>query len=256
VTTAKTVSIERFLRCALMLAFSFVVSWIAGSGKLGSIVHPRSQPWVIAAGILALALGVAELFRIDRKPAAPDPFSVYYAPVFALAVVCVYAGSSGLAPGSYNPAPELSAFRSAIAKRDKLIDAAEKGPLPARIEFDDDTYWATYNRLYDDPTAAEGKPVTIQGFIYRRKDFPAGTVLVARNLMWCCSADMGIVGLAAAGPGLGALADNEWVEVSGSLFAMDLDISGAGRTIRAPCIRVESVAPVERRASTTIFPSF
>jgi uncharacterized repeat protein (TIGR03943 family) len=255
-TMAKSVSIGRFLRCAIMLAFSCVVAWVSGAGKLGSIVHPRSQPWVIAAGLLALALGFAELLRLDREPAAPDSFSIYYAPVFALALVCIYAGSSGLAPGSYNPAPELSAIQSAIAKKDKRIDAAETGPLPARIEFDDDSYWATYNRLYDDPAAAEGKAVTIQGFVCRRSDFPAGTILVARNLMWCCSADMSIVGLVATGPGLGALAEDEWVEAKGRLSSVVLDVSGEGKATRAPCIRLESIVPVERRASTTIFPSF
>ncbi len=127
-------------------------------------------------------------------------------------------------------------------------------PSTRNIVFNDDSYWALYNKLYDNPGDMSGKRIKIQGFVYRQKNFPLETILVARNLMWCCSADMAVIGLAATGAELSALASDTWVEVSGRLGVAELDLVGERRISKVPIIHIESVRRVDRTASMTIFP--
>ena len=66
--------------------------------------------------------------------------------------------------------------------------------------FDDDRYYTLYNRVYDSPLEAKGRKIVLRGFV----DRPSGTttanvVLIARNMMWCCSADMAEIGFLRAG---------------------------------------------------------
>lgn len=257
-TNARDISIARAARALVYMALSFFIVYAINGGKLGSIVHPRMTPWIVAAGLLFLALSFVETLRLDKSPRRPDPISYYYPILFVLAIAYLFTQSGGLATGSYSASPESTAFQSALISqklaKDKKNEAEEAKPLPAHIVFYDDSYWSLYNRLYDDPAAAAGKSITIQGFLTKEKGLPAGTLLVARNLMWCCSADMAVIGLPARGGGIEAVSRNAWVEVTGRLSTARLVTGADGKATTAPLIEVESVRPIERSASTTIFP--
>ena len=108
------------------------------------------------------------------------------------------------------------------------------GPLPATIVFDDDRYWTLYNRLYDDPAAAVGHRVVIQGFLRRATQFPPSTALIGRNLMWCCSADMAEIGLIVNDSAVDGIKESQWVEASGHLDKTEFDMNGPGRRSSSP----------------------
>jgi uncharacterized membrane protein YcgQ (UPF0703/DUF1980 family) len=84
---------------------------------------------------------------------------------------------------------------------------------------------------------------------------PQGTALIARNLMWCCSADMSEIGLVAKGPDLERLKNSTWVEASGRLSTISYDFSGSGKKSEIPLLVLDSLKPVDKGAtSDVIFP--
>jgi uncharacterized repeat protein (TIGR03943 family) len=212
------------------------------------------HPWIIASGLLSLALSATEMLRLGVRPRSPDSASFYCPMIAAIAIVYLYAQAGSPPPAQASLNPEVAAFQDSIRKRDEAFEEAQKGPLPRRIVFDDDHYWPLYNRLYDDPAAAAGKEVAIEGFVHRQAGLPAGTIIVARNLMWCCSADMNVIGLAASGLDTGALPEGAWVEASGTLACSKLQMAGEATPSLVPAIVLRSIRQVERRQSTTIFP--
>jgi uncharacterized repeat protein (TIGR03943 family) len=255
----REISPGRLCRALLLLAYSFFVSWLADKGRLSGLVHPRLQPWIIASGLIALVLAFTETLRLDRRPRRPDSLSVYYSLAFAMALVAIYSGGGVAAQAAgLSSSLELSSFQSSLSKRQGAERRAEAGKLGGSIVFDDDSYWGLYNRLYDDPRAAAGKRVTIQGFVSRSAAFgkgaPHGLILVSRKLMWCCSADMALIGLPAEGPAAYSLPEGAWIEATGTLEAADLDLQGRGERKTVPLIRLSAIRVVERSASTTIFP--
>jgi putative membrane protein len=251
---SRIVSGARICRFLLLLAYSAFVVWLAETDRLSYIVHPRARPWIIASGLLALLMGMAELLRSYSPPRRGRSAAFYVALPFAMAMIAVYSGSDALAPGAARVQPDIAAVERAIARRDAVEEKARSGELGHRIDFDDDRYWALYNRVYDDPKAAAGRIAVIQGFVYRQPNYPNGSLLVARNLMWCCSADMAIIGILASGEGTGALADGTWVEAEGSLGAAELDLDGGGKPSIVPVISIQSIRPVEKIRSTVIIP--
>jgi putative membrane protein len=248
------ISPSRAARAFLFMSISFFFVWLINTGKLDRIVNPRMRLWIIAAGLLFLALSFYETLRLSSPPRRADPWSHFYPLVLVFAVAYLFVQSESFQPGTFQAGPSSLAVQSAlIAQRDVKMDKAAAGPLPSTIVFDDNTYWPLYNRLYDDPSAALGKRITIEGFIYRKSDFPPNSVLIARNLMWCCSADMSMIGFLAQGH-MAAMPDGAWVKVSGRLDSIDFDVSGAGKEKKVPLIRIDSIEPAPRTASTTIFP--
>jgi putative membrane protein len=255
-TRFREISGSRLARSAIFLVLAFLISWLAQSGKLSKLVHPRMNLWIQGAGILFLILAFAQMLWLSRKPKRPDPVSFFIPIVYILAITLIFVQSNSFSPGRLDTGDDsLAAENAIISRRGKIAAKASMGPLPSVISFDDDRYWTLYNRLYDDPAAARGHRVVIRGFFHRAEKFPADTALVGRNLMWCCSADMSGIGLLARSPVVGGLKESEWVEASGRLDTIEFDMNGDGKKAVVPLIVVDSLKSVEKGAtSSIIFP--
>jgi uncharacterized repeat protein (TIGR03943 family) len=252
-TSLREVSGSRLARCLTFLTLSFYISWLAGNGKLAKIVHPRMRPWIEAAGLLCLGLAFAQMLWLSKKPKRPDPPSFFLPFGFVLLISFIFVQSSSFSPSRFNEGDDSAAVEAAIlSQRDKVSARASKGALPPTIRFDDDRYWALYNRLYDDPAAAAGHRVVIQGFFHRASGYPVDTALIGRDLMWCCSADMSGIGLVARGPGIEGFAESDWVEASGLLSTIEFDMDGDGKDSAVPLILVDSLRRVDKGASSSI----
>jgi putative membrane protein len=255
-TKVREISASRVARCLCFLVISFFISWLAQTGKLSKIVHPRMNLWIEASGLLFLVLAFVQIFRISERPRKPDPFSFYIPIFFVLAIAAIFVQAESFSPGRFESGGDFLAVENAvISKRDTAASEASKGPLPSVVRFDDDKYWTLYNRLYDEAPAAAGKRVVIQGFLCRKSGFPEGTALIGRNLMWCCSADMGMIGLLARGPAVAGMKDSQWVEASGRLDTIRFDMNGDGKEAVVPIIVLDSLKSVDKGASSgIIFP--
>lgn len=246
---------SRILRAGLFLVSSATLGWLVKTGKITQIVHPRMIPWIVAAGLIFLVLSCHEVF-FSRKRRSKDEASFYYPLGFVLVVAALVVQINAVVPGQLQASPESRAFQSAQQRAQSGASATAPAgkDLPSSFVLRDDNYWDLYNRLYDDPSLAKGRPIVVQGFVYRGEGLPGGGLIVARNLMWCCSADLSIIGFTLEGPKVGALKDNVWIEVRGVLDVVEADLAKTGTPAPIPIIKVESARPVKRAASTTIFP--
>ncbi len=255
-TKVRDLSASRVARSAIFLILAFFISWLAQNDELSKIVHPRMNPWIEGAGVLFLILSFAQLLRVSERPRRPDPLSFFIPIAYVLAIVFIFVRSPAFSSGQFDSGTDSLAVQSAIiSKRDQAATRASMGPLPATIAFDDDRYWSLYNRLYDDPAAAVGHRVVIQGFLRRASQFPPGTALIARNLMWCCSADMAQIGLIVSDSAVDGLKESQWVEASGRLEKTEFDMNGQGKKNLIPVVVVDSLKPVDKGATSgIIFP--
>jgi uncharacterized repeat protein (TIGR03943 family) len=255
-TKVRDISASRVARSATFLALSFFISWLAENGKLSKIVHPRMDLWIEGAGVLFLVLAFAQMLWLSDRPKRPDPVSFFIPIAYVMAMAFIFVQSNAFSPGRFDTGDDSLAVENAIiSRRGNVAAKASMGPLPSTIAFDDDGYWTLYNRLYDDPAAAVGHRVVIQGFFHRTSGFPPDTALIGRNLMWCCSADMSGIGLVARGPMVNNLKESEWVEASGRLSTTEFDLNGGGKKKVIPLVVVDSLRPVDKGAtSSIIFP--
>jgi putative membrane protein len=251
----KGISPSRLARTITFLILSFFIVWLIDTGKLNHIVHPRMTPWIMIAGLLFLVLAASELLRLTKGLRKPDPFSYFYPYIFILAIAYLFVQATTLKPSQFQASPEETAFKAAvISQRSSVIDKTETMPFTAWISMNDDTYWPIYNRLYDNPAAVLGKRITVQGFVYHDKALPPKIVLIGRNLMWCCSADMSVIGFLVEEPRSPEFKDDTWVEVTGSLDTIRIDVSGNGEAVPVPLIKAVTIKQIAKSVSSTIFP--
>lgn len=90
------------------------------------------------------------------------------------------------------------------------------------------------------PSAFDGQPVDVVGFVYREPNFGEGRFMVARFTISCCVADAYALGIPVEATGTDDIADGTWVRVQGVLEA------GLFNDNTLPIIRATSVEEVEQ----------
>jgi putative membrane protein len=241
----------------LFLALAGFFLFLLFGGGIRAIVHPRMNAWIGAAAAIAASIGVARIIK-PASEARGGPSLIRALPLVAvMAAAGVYA-SAGSKSGGYAPvqdmSPEEKAFRSAIEERERAWKDATEKDLPKTLDFGNDAlYWPLYNRVYDDLEKAKGKRIRVEGFAFRDSGYPPGTFLVARNLMWCCSADMSLIGFLVRYDEADSVENGQWVEVEGVLEIGDARAAGASDGV-SPIIAEAQVRPINREKSKVIYP--
>ena len=240
---ARSLSLERIIRAVLYLILGSACLGLVVSGRIAIFLHPRMSPWIAASGAVFLALCALEVRKARLSPHSPLPVLSYYALLLVIVVVMQFPLIGPVSPGRL----DMPSTRNRVVGKPPAVQAAALKP-------GDDEYWQVYNLLYDTPGYYAGREITLAGFIYREKHFPDHVALVGRNLMWCCSADMGLIGFMATGGNLDSLPAGTWVEISGVLDVISFDVAKDGKTKPVPLIKIAALRVLRDHPSQNIFP--
>jgi putative membrane protein len=90
------------------------------------------------------------------------------------------------------------------------------------------------------PSALDGTPITVLGFIYREPFMDDNAFMVARFTLSCCVADAFAIGIPVIADDASAWETGTWVEIQGTLQAGEFD----GDVM--PIIRPNSIAPADQ----------
>jgi putative membrane protein len=239
----RELSIERIVRAGVYVIFGSACLLLVATGRISAVLHPRMHPWIVTTGLLFLSMAAREIWRIHDAPRVALPILCYYALLFVILVTALYPDIGRRATGMM-----VVKTRTAVARE------APAPPQSGLLAPDDDHYWSLFNAVYDDPRGYAGRQMTVAGFICRQPRFPDGVALVARNLIWCCTADKGLIGFMAAGGEISQAPPGAWVEVGGILDTISFDVAGRGSEKPVPIIRVQKIRLLRDHPSENIFP--
>jgi uncharacterized repeat protein (TIGR03943 family) len=208
----------------LLLTGGFAV-WLVLSGTVLNFVRPAMEPYVLAAGIVALLLGVA-------PEGAGSPDHAHGVGVGWLLVLPVLIGL--LVP----PSPlGANAVRSRVVTRGAggtafpPVAAPERGAVPMSVaEF-------TTRALRDPRGSLRDVPVRLVGFV---SGADGGGYRLARFVIFCCAADAEAIEVAVTGDAVPRARDR-WLEVTGVWVP-----APATRAFAVPRLRASSVREVKR----------
>lgn len=244
---------ETWIQCLLLLGFSgaFLKSWATGS--IRHYLNPRLYPFVLFAGLAFLLMALPLLFRLlVRGRGLPGhgrprllPYLLFLVPILLMLVK----PETAAAPQS----AQLSGTQIAgLPVLDRT--AADKGSFrlpdgPIRVE--DGNYMALYSELWAHPEKYKGRAVECVGYVSKDGNgLPRNEFLAARDMMWCCAADLVTVGYLCRTEEAAALPEKSWVKISGTL---DVTLFEGKQT---PLIVRPVVTPVEKPAAEYIYPVF
>ncbi|UOQ45751.1 TIGR03943 family protein [Halobacillus salinarum] len=85
------------------------------------------------------------------------------------------------------------------------------------ITLTTENYMGAISILEENPAKFRGKKITIDGFVYREKEFPDTRIVLGRFGVTCCIADASLYGLMAEGDNLQSLKTDSWLQITGTL---------------------------------------
>ena len=204
----------------LLLVGGFAV-WLVLSGTALSFVRPAMQPYVLAAGVVAMLLGLA--------PEGPTAHN-HGVGVGWLLVLPVLVGL--LVP----PSPlGANAVRSRVVARGATQDAFPQVAAPVRGAVPMSVAEFATRALRDGRASLRDVPVRLVGFVSARRD-AAGGYRLARFVIFCCAADAEAVEVAVTGDAVPRPRDT-WLEVEGEWVPAPVTSDAGVATLRATSVR-------------------
>ena len=109
------------------------------------------------------------------------------------------------------------------------------------IEIGDDDYALWYRDLSEELKSYNGKTVHFKAQVATAEELDADTIIVGRQLMNCCAADITFAGVIAVGNTRRDIGDGDWVDLTASIRVKKHPLY----TRPGPVLTVKEIAPAE-----------
>lgn len=178
---------------------------ITTTGTYLRYVKPTTQPYIIAAGIIMIALSVAtiihDLARVERSPGNhPATTWLLLLPVLAVLLMAPPPlGADAVLRDGNRTAPPVAATAFPALPATGVIQL----PLTQAVT----------RAVWDKSHALTGRTITLTGFTVHAN----GTTYMARLVITCCAADATPMRMALTGTAANQLPDNQWIRATGEL---------------------------------------
>jgi putative membrane protein len=289
VVTMKTniqTAMHALLRAALTGGFSYYIYYLVKTDKLLYFIAPRMENIVklsaVALALIAVYLCFAAVWALrggisvgcgcghgpKKAPlrntiayalfAAPllfgwfVPDSIMGSNVVDKKGIVLSSGTavSGLRSLKEAPPEQGGLFYAEDSYTKQYASFAEKLYLQNPIRIEEATYLEASTAIDLFMKPFQGKSIEIGGFVYRQDDMTPTQFVVARLAMDCCSADSTPYGFLVEWPEAGALPEDTWVTVEGTI--------GASRygDMEIVTIQATAVEPMPMPATPYVYPNY
>jgi len=265
---ARTAGAKHWLWFLVLIGYAGYFGYLLFSGKLEDLVSPRMTVFVVVGFVtLVLFVVVRAVGLVRRAPVPPlkSGFILFLAP-FVFVPFTLNPNSAllslnrGVLLDQESPRIDLTtklqtAVNPFLPKADPK-PVPKNGPIPASgvIVLDQRNYYAAYQELYSNPDAFAGRTIRVSGFIYHNGAGTSSSLIVARELMWCCAADAVTIGFITQPAESAALRDAEWVTVSGTLATTTYANPYTQVSSVVPLIRIERIDPMKGPDFAFVYP--
>jgi putative membrane protein len=217
-TSHGRINFEILLKVFILLSFSFCFMATYTSGNIRNYLNPRLFPYVFFAGLAFLLMAVNLLFSLFKHKTHklnPIPYLLFLIPLIltlALPAQALTVDSTHLSSMQIVGLP---------AKADPNLISNDWGSFKitnGTIILTDKNYMACYQELMNHPVQYKGRTVEFIGYVSKSESgLQKNEFIVGRDLMWCCAAELQLVGFLCSNNSSGSLPENSWVKVDGML---------------------------------------
>ena len=117
--------------------------------------------------------------------------------------------------------------------------------------MDDQNIVSWVNELNNHPDNYVGKKIEYTGYVFKSgKDFKSDEFVPGRDMMWCCAADIQLVGVLCHYDKTLELKENNWVKVTGTLATSTYQ--GA----KVPLIVNPEIKPSSKPEEEYVYPTY
>jgi uncharacterized repeat protein (TIGR03943 family) len=214
----------------LVILLGAAVTRIAVDNTFLQYVRAGLRPWLIAAGVVLILVGIACLVRDFRQKSPGHRLRVGW--LLVLPVLAIFVVAPG-ALGAY------SASRGGGGVGTAPPDSNGFSPLPAGNPVPDTVRDFSERALWDNARTLHGRHVQLTGFV---TPADAHTIYLTRMFITCCAADASPVRIAITGP-IGNHPANSWLKIAGTYAGVDTKNLNGGDPV--PIVRAESITSIK-----------
>jgi uncharacterized repeat protein (TIGR03943 family) len=222
----------------LLVGLSTAVMLVKGTYL--NYVKPGLLPWLIAAAVVLVGLGLAAVIRDLRQgTGGHDGHGHRHQPWLAWLLLIPIAMVAFVVPPPLN-ARGASPQAAVSAPQRRPFPPLPPGPAPS-VSLPE----AVMRAAADSANSLDGRPITLTGFTLHHRD----GVDLGRVVIVCCAADAQLARVHLTGPGAEAAAgypDDTWLQIQGEM------VPGSSRAADGfiPTLAVESATRIDKPANT------
>lgn len=272
-------NLNALLHIIILSGYAMLFFWMLLSGRMQSFLHPRMFPPVLfaAAAFVLMAFALRRGLRMPQRRFAVGSALFFCVPLLMACVIPAGAVSSssltfsknkliGLssatAKASVSPAGAASfaASSSAVRLKSNQTLVTLTSPFGSKvqeiltdntIDLNDNNMVLWINELNTNPQKYIGKKIRYTGYVYKSGEgFTADEFLPGRDMMWCCAADIQVIGVLCRYQNASTLKENSWVKISGTLSATTYQ----GQSV--PVIRNPTVTPAAKDKEQYVYAAY
>ena len=284
------INLETLFKIVILVCFSALFVTLVVTNRISIYLHPRLIPFVIFAAMtfLLMAYSLVQDLKRKRRRFAVAPYLIFLLPLI-LAVAAPPAAMSGAtlqysgtnstgmtsgpgeapagpaalpqlpesaeddAPASGAPqqeSPQLQPNQEAVDSKTPFGGTVILTITDKTLDIDDTNFVSWLGELDGDPGRFKGMHISYVGYVYKSDMFAANEFVAGRNLMWCCAADIQLIGCLCRYEGAAELTDGSWVRVDGTLD------TAVWQGSEIPLISELTVTPAEKPAVEYVYPSY
>lgn len=236
------VNLNTVFQALTLCGYSILFLLLLKTGLVKNYLHPRMIPYVAFAA-LAFLLMVFSLFRSFKKHERRfklAPVILFALPLFLAFFVQPSPSSVSSLHFSNNKIVGISARHTVSGKRSTILSSGSQQKLRPNqkavkttsafgapvtliitdntISMDDANIISWVNELNSHPDHYAGFKIDYTGSVYKSGDgLHSNQFVPGRNMMWCCAADIQMIGILCQYDQTPELRENNWVHVTGTL---------------------------------------
>ena len=224
-------------------AWGLVLTKLWLSGQLFLLIHPNYIPLTIIAGILLLAIGAIEAWRVAQKrqykPSDSQKHINLIKPSLGSSLL-LFVAILGLV---ISPRPFTSEKAIHRGVTDSLADARtipQSFKSSNRPEERTLVEWVRTISAYPEPDAYVGQKVKLTGFVVHAPDQPDNMFLITRFVITCCAADVYPVSLPVKiADSRAKYPPDRWLQIEGQA---DVDSTNGNRQVVIVANNITAIA--------------
>jgi putative membrane protein len=233
---------REWLQALILLGTGLYLTVLIITGNLANYINLSFQWLTVTGASLFMLMGIWQVWRMLRPhddhehhhdhghDHDHDHENLSWGVMMIVAIPLMF--------GALVPSAPLGAdaITGGVSLQPVGVGDGRSKPLNERNILD----WLREFQNVSNPSALDGTPITVLGFIYREPFMDDNAFMVARFTLSCCVADAFAIGIPVIADDASAWETGTWVEIQGTLQAGEFD----GDVM--PIIRPNSIAPADQ----------
>lgn len=259
----------KYIWPAILSLYGLILLYLVKSNNLQHFIHPRLHVLTYLA-IFVLILLIVEEMRVVRRRGYKKfklGYCLFFLPLLLAMVNTEVIGDTSVAQVNGTVINGLSENTQASTDTKRTVESdahisleeaalkprishgivkaitEHKGPDPYLVT--DDVLLEFLERIHSDIEPLIGKKVRYVGMVYKADEFKDTELVVGRMLMFCCAADMQLVGILSETQEAKAFVNDDWVEVTGVLSSIEYKMPGEKIASEMPYLIIETIEKIE-----------